>query len=88
MNIEIHNPELVERVNAHIQAGHAHDARELFEMALDALDEKSPAPAPTTAERRRAAGRKSLAQLFAESPFKGLDIEFERDPDYGRDVAL
>jgi hypothetical protein len=31
------------------------------------------------AERLRAAGRKSLAQLFADSPFKGLDIDFERD---------
>ncbi|MGA8160169.1 MAG: hypothetical protein WBD32_05130 [Acidobacteriaceae bacterium] len=36
----------------------------------------------------RPAGRKSLAQLFAESPFKGLDVDFERDPDQGRDLAL
>ncbi len=34
------------------------------------------------------AGRKSLAQLFAESPFKGLDLDFERDGDHGRDLAL
>lgn len=38
-------------------------------------------------ERLRA-GRKSLAQLFAESPFKGLDLKFERDPDTGRPVKL
>ena len=89
MNIEIHKPELVERVNAHIEAGYAHDADELFEKALDALDEKSLVPAPASAaESRRAAGRKSLAQLFADSPFKGLDLDFERDPDYGRDVEL
>ena len=36
----------------------------------------------------RPEGRKSLAQLFAESPFKGLDIDFERDPDCGRDLSL
>ena len=36
----------------------------------------------------RPAGRKSVAQLFADSPFEGLDIDFERDPDYGRDLAL
>jgi hypothetical protein len=36
----------------------------------------------------RRAGRKSLAQLFAESPFAGLDMDFERDPDLGRDIAL
>ena len=38
-------------------------------------------------ERLRA-GRKSLAQLFAESPFKGLDLKFERETDTGRSVDL
>jgi hypothetical protein len=37
---------------------------------------------------RRPAGRKSLSQLFAESPFKGLDLKFERDPDTGRPIEL
>jgi hypothetical protein len=37
---------------------------------------------------RRPEGRKSLAQLFAESPFAGLDMDFERDPDTGRDLEL
>ncbi len=32
--------------------------------------------------------RKSLAQLFADSPFKGLDLNFERDFDTGRPVKL
>ena len=51
MNLEIHNPELVQRVTAQIQRRHLHDADELIEKALDALDEKSPAP-PTLPERR------------------------------------
>jgi len=34
------------------------------------------------------ADRKSLAQLFAESPFRGLDMDFERDRDFGRDIEL
>ena len=79
MNLEIQNPELVERVNAHIQTGQFHNADEVIEKALDALEGKVPAPASTAAERRRAAGRKSLVQLFAESPFKGLEIDFERE---------
>ena len=29
----------------------------------------------------RPPGKKSLAQLFAESPFKGLEMKFERFPD-------
>jgi hypothetical protein len=37
---------------------------------------------------QRPPGRKSLAQLFAESPLKGLDLDFERDRDCGRDVEL
>jgi hypothetical protein len=32
--------------------------------------------------------RKSLAQLFADSPFKGLNLNFERDSDTGRPVKL
>jgi hypothetical protein len=35
---------------------------------------------------QRPEGRKSLVELFAESPFAGLDIDFERDPDTGRDI--
>jgi hypothetical protein len=46
----------------------------------------------TSAERparsKRPAGRKSLAQLFAESPLKGLDLSFDRNPDLGRPVKL
>ena len=30
----------------------------------------------------------NLADLFARSPFRGLDMEFERDPDAGRDINL
>jgi hypothetical protein len=37
---------------------------------------------------RRLAGRKSLPELFAESPLKGLDLRFDRDPDVGRSVKL
>jgi putative addiction module CopG family antidote len=37
---------------------------------------------------RRPAEKKSLAQLFAESPLKGLDLQFERDKDMGRPIRL
>jgi hypothetical protein len=39
------------------------------------------------AVRQRPVGRKSLAQLFADSPFKGLDLDFEREPDLGSEIA-
>ena len=41
MNLEIHKPELVQRVNAQIQNGRFHDADEVLEKALDALDEQA-----------------------------------------------
>jgi hypothetical protein len=40
------------------------------------------------ADKARPTSRKSLAQLFAESPLKGLDLKFERDPDAGRPIKL
>jgi Arc/MetJ-type ribon-helix-helix transcriptional regulator len=85
MNLEIHKPELVQRVNAHIQTGLFHDADELLEKALDALEGKTPAPA-SAAKRRRAAGRKSLVEVFA--PLRGLNLDFSRNKSASRPVDL
>jgi hypothetical protein len=68
MNFEIHNPELVQRVNAHIQTGHFHDADELIEKALDALDEQATSAAPPTAT-----GAVVLAALQAR-PYPDIDL--------------
>lgn len=55
-------------------------------LSLEAyLDEVLTSAAAVTP---RGAGRKSLAQLFAESPFKGLDLKFEREQDTGRPIKL
>jgi Arc/MetJ-type ribon-helix-helix transcriptional regulator len=85
MNLEIHKPELVQRVNAQIQSGHFHDADELLEKALDALEGKTPAPT-SAVERRRAAGRKSLVEIFA--PLRGMDLDFSRNKSASRAVDL
>ena len=68
MNLEIHNPELLQRVNAHIQPGHFNDLDELFEKALDALDEQATAAAPPTAT-----GAVVLAALEAR-PYPDIDL--------------
>ena len=83
MNLEIHKPELVQRVNAQLQK--FHDVDELIEKALDALDEKSP-PAASAAERRRASGRKSLVEVFA--PLRGMDLDFSRCQSASRPIDL
>jgi len=38
-------------------------------------------PGETPARQRRPEGKKSLARLFAGSPFKGLSMNFERFSD-------
>ena len=68
MNLEIHKPELARRVQAQIQSGHFHDADELIEKALDALDEQVTAAAPATAT-----GAVVLAALQA-SPYRDIDL--------------
>ncbi len=67
MNIEIHRPELAQRLAARIQAGSFHDADELIEKALDALDERT-ATEPTTAT-----GAVVLAALEAR-PYPDIDL--------------
>jgi hypothetical protein len=68
MNLEIHKPELVQRVQARIQSGHFHDADELIEKALDALDEQAIAAVPPTAT-----GAVVLAALEAR-PYPDIDL--------------
>ena len=80
MNLEIRSPELVQRVNAQLQSGNFHDADELFEKALDALDEKSSAPAVTP--------RGSLHEFFMNSPLRGANLDLERARDYPRPFEL
>jgi hypothetical protein len=84
VTIEIHSPEAEDIIRRRMDTGAFKDAEDVVIQAL-----KSSPSADTPVEgRRRPEGRKSLAQLFADSPFKGLDIDFEREHDYGRDVAL
>jgi Arc/MetJ-type ribon-helix-helix transcriptional regulator len=76
MNLEIHKPELVQRVNAHIQTGHFHDADEVLEKALDALEGRT--PAPSSGHAAKSSDKRTGADLIAAlqaSPHRELDIE-------------
>ncbi len=90
MNLEIHTPALEERVRAQIQSGQYQNTDELLSKALDALEEKetratiSTVPAPY----HRPQGRKSLVELFEDSPWKGLDLDFSRNRTPSRPVDL
>ena len=76
MNLGIHKPELVQRVNAYILTGHFHDADELLEKALDALEANACAPPALSAEP------KNLVELFA--PLRGQFTDEEVDTLFSR----
>jgi Arc/MetJ-type ribon-helix-helix transcriptional regulator len=70
-------------VQEEIRRGHFHSVDELIVQGVQAWRERHQdsqlGEAP--AGQRQSEGRKNLAQLFAESPFKGLSIDFERFSD-------
>jgi hypothetical protein len=85
MTLEIHKRELLDRVNAEVQSRHLSDVDELIEQALDALNEKTPAPALARDART---GADLIAALQA-SPYRDLEIEPPRlRLGYVRDVVL
>ena len=73
MQIDI-APETERLVREEISRGHFRSVDELIKAGVEALREKN---AP-----------KSLVQFFRESPLVGLELQFERDQDTGRDIAL
>ena len=65
-----------------VEAGGAHSTEEAVDQAVRALHSS------TTSKRPVHEQVDNLADLFAKSPFHGLDMDFERDQDAGREVAL
>ena len=60
-----------------VRSGHFRSVEEALDRALQSIS-----PSKTFSDAaERPLGKKSLAQLFAESPFKGLSKNFERFPD-------
>ena len=76
-------PETERLVREEIGSGHFHSLDELIVLGVHAWREKHQLSQPGEAPARqpRPEGKKSLAQLFAESPFKGLSMNFERFSD-------
>lgn len=75
MNLEIHNAELVQRVNARIESGRFHDVDELIERALDALDEQAGTPEAATRDTGAA-----LLAVLRDSPYPDIDLSPSRVP--------
>jgi len=86
MQIEIHTPELEQRVRRQIQSGHFHDVDDLLTKALDALEEKRTEPSPTESDDSGAA----LLAVLQDSPYPEIDLAPPRDrvPVQVRDIVL
>lgn len=83
MNIEINKPELEALIRSRVERGQSVEDV-LWQALTSAATEEKAAPVKGPCP----AAKKSLAQLFAESPFKGLDMNFERFPDILPPVEL
>ena len=62
-------------IQEEIQNGHFRSAEEVLDSALAALREKVREP-------------KSLVDFFRDSPFVGMEMQFERSEDSGRKIEL
>jgi hypothetical protein len=65
-----------------VEAGAARSPEEAVDRALRALHSSTTSKNPVHQQVD------NLADLFAKSPFRGLDMDFEREQDSGRDIAL
>ncbi len=65
-----------------VKAGAAQTPEEAVDRAVRALHSSATARGPVHKQVD------NLADLFAQSPFRGLNMEFERDQDTGRDIVL
>lgn len=76
MTIDITNPELEALINQRLQSGVFKDAKDVILQALQAsVPPKSDEPSAMDIE-----------ELFA--PFRGLNLDFGRNPSMGRPVDL
>ncbi len=77
-------------VQAELARQAAANGRAIEAYAASLLEEAVHLPdaAHPPARRKRPLGRKSLVELFAESPLRGLDLDFSRNKSTGRPVDL
>ena len=87
------NPEQAVVVGEAIRAGLIETPDDVVNVGVETIRQRL-GTRPTTAlpssmtEVPAHVRAKNLVELFADSPFKGADLQFERDKDAGRDIEL
>jgi Arc/MetJ-type ribon-helix-helix transcriptional regulator len=77
------SPETERVVREELRSGHFQSVDDLILSGIQAWREKN-STTPTATE----APEKNLVEFFRNSPLVGLELEFERDKDSGRDIVL
>ena len=76
------NDEQTRLLSEVVKAGAARSTEEAVDQAVRAFHSSATGNKPVHQQVD------NLADLFAKSPFRGLDMQFERDQDPGRDILL
>jgi hypothetical protein len=76
------NDEQIRLLSEVVKAGVAHSTEEAVDQAVRTLHSLATQPKPVHQQVD------NLADLFAKSPFRGLNMNFERDKDPGRNIDL
>ncbi len=85
MTVEL-KPETERLVQEELRSGQVQTVDELIVRGVLALRENSKLGHAATARPRKP--RRNLADFLSDSPFAGLEIDLERQQDYGRPVDL
>jgi hypothetical protein len=84
-------PDQAQVVDEAIRAGLIEKPDDIVDVGVQTirqrLDERPAVPPPGKSLPVHLRAR-NLVELFAESPFQGLDLDFERERDTGRDIEL
>jgi hypothetical protein len=81
MTIEL-KPEQERILQEALRQGSFHSVEEALDRAIQSIASQGSLRQP----KKRPAGRKSLAEVFA--PLRGFDLDFSRNPSTGRPVDL
>jgi hypothetical protein len=76
------NDEQTRLLSEVVEAGGARSTEEAVDRAVRAFHSSATGKRPVYQQVD------NVADLFARSPFRGLDMTFERDKDTGRDICL
>jgi uncharacterized protein (DUF2267 family) len=83
--VTIHpRPDQERQIQEAMQAGVIHSAEDVIDVGLEHLRRRLPAVEAAA----QVANAENLVDLFANSPFAGTNMDFERDQDVGRDLDL